>query len=190
VAISPSFTRSPSRSTPPSRIPRGLGSARKAREAQEAQKTRVTRAAGVAVAAATGVLVQRARQRRTASSEDTTRWRTVTVALPEAELRPDGAWPEPLAAWGDAIEIRTRPAPGDRGTELSARLRADGKASAPEGLDGATDVEKLRSALRRAKQLLETGEVLSATSPPTTRPTVTNAPLRLATRRAGGVGRL
>jgi len=51
-------------------------------------------------------------------------------------------------------------------------------------------VQKLRSALRRSKQLLETGEVLRADEPGTTRETATNAPLRAAIKNSGGEGRL
>jgi len=50
--------------------------------------------------------------------------------------------------------------------------------------------QDLRAALRQSKQLLETGEVLRPDEPPTTRRTLWNLPLELATRRAGGEGRL
>jgi hypothetical protein len=121
------------------------------------------------------------------------RWHTVTVNRPLEEVQPDGQLPEPLAELGDAIEVQVRPAPGDRGTELAARLRQ----GAPTGMRGAaaraagTDPRQdVRAALRQAKQLLETGEVLSPDQPPTTRRTLRNLPLELATRRAGGEGRL
>jgi len=55
--------------------------------------------------------------------------------------------PQPLAALGTTIEVRLTPAPGDRGTELSARLRSGDNHSG------------LRIALRESKQLLEGGEI-------------------------------
>ena len=87
-----------------------------------------------------------------------------------------------------------RPAPGGRGTELAARLRSG---TAPSGLGGIAaraagndPRQQVRSALRQSKQLLETGEVLSPDEPSTTRRTLRSLPLELATRRAGGEGRL
>jgi len=50
--------------------------------------------------------------------------------------------------------------------------------------------QELRAALRQARQLLETGEVLTPDEQPTARRTLRNLPLELATRRARGEGRL
>ncbi|HEX2317090.1 MAG TPA: hypothetical protein VHJ17_25315, partial [Thermomonospora sp.] len=50
--------------------------------------------------------------------------------------------------------------------------------------------QAVRSALREAKSLVETGEVVLPDAPPTTRPTPGGKVLDLATRRAGGEGRL
>ena len=79
------------------------------------------------------------------------RWRAVTVLVSPDRVGTADALPPPLADFRDRIEIRVTPAPGDKGTELAARFRGQ-----------ATDEEigELRSALRRAKQLLEVGEVL------------------------------
>jgi hypothetical protein len=117
----------------------------------------------------------------------------VTVNRPPQEVMPDGRLPDPLAELGDKIDVQVRPAPGDRGTELGARLRGP----VPAGLMGAaakvagTDPrQELRKALRAAKSILETGEVLSPDKRPSTRPTVTNIPVRIASRRARGEGRL
>jgi hypothetical protein len=146
--------------------------------------------AGVAVTATTVALRRALKKRRlTGKDKDPTGWRVVTVALDEESLHPGGQWPEPLEAWGDAIEVRTRPASGNKGTELAARLRRASPRTVPEGRDGTTPVQKLRSSLRRAKQLLETGEVLRATEPGTTQPRLSNAPLRAAIKESGGVGR-
>jgi hypothetical protein len=121
------------------------------------------------------------------------RWHTVTINRPREEVAPDGRLPEPLAALGDAVEVQVRPAPGNRGTELAARPRT----GAPSGLGavvaraaGADPRQDVRTALRQAKQLVETGEVLEPDTPPTTRRTLRNLPLELATRRARGEGRL
>jgi hypothetical protein len=121
------------------------------------------------------------------------RWHTVTINRPPEEVAPDGRLPEPLAELGDAVEVRLRPAPGGRGTEVAARLR-EGAPSGPGGVvaraSGNDPRQDLRSALRQSRQLLETGEVLRADEPPTTRRTLRGLPLDLATRRAGGEGRL
>jgi hypothetical protein len=121
------------------------------------------------------------------------RWHTVTVNRPPEEVAPEGRLPDPLAGLGDAVEVRLRPAPGGRGTELSARLRQNiptGAAEAVAWAAGSDPRQDLRAALRHSKQLLETGEVLHPDEPPTTRRTLRSLPLELATRRARGEGRL
>jgi hypothetical protein len=120
------------------------------------------------------------------------RWRVVTVNRSPQDVTPDGKLPEPLARLGDRIDVQVRPAPGDKGTELAARLRGE----EPSGVTGAIarvrgddPRQELRSALRESKQLLEVGEVLRSDAPEgTTKPTLTGAPLELASRRAGGEG--
>ncbi|WP_164700227.1 hypothetical protein [Modestobacter sp. KNN46-3] len=77
------------------------------------------------------------------------RWRAVTVLTDPDELRT--ATPAPLVRFGDRVEVRVTPAPGERGAELAARFRE------PVGED---EVGELRAALREAKQRIETGEVL------------------------------
>lgn len=77
------------------------------------------------------------------------RWRAVTVLTDPDQLR--AATPAPLAAFGDRLEVRVSPAPGDRGAELAARFR---------GPVSEEEIGELRSALREAKQLVEVGEVL------------------------------
>jgi hypothetical protein len=68
--------------------------------------------------------------------------------------------PPPLAEFGDRIEVRVRPAPGGKGSELAARLRDQPSGSTLGRLTGSDPQADLRSALRRAKQLIEVGEVL------------------------------
>jgi hypothetical protein len=116
--------------------------------------------------------------------DDPRRWRVVTVNRPIPEL--DGGLPGPLADLGDAIEVRLQPAPGDKGTELAARLTGTGH----DRIHGQDPLEALRSALRQAKQVAEVGYVLEADLNTTSRPTPLNEPLRQATKHAGGEGRL
>jgi hypothetical protein len=74
--------------------------------------------------------------------------------------------PAPLAEYGDRIEIRVRAAPGEKGTELGARLRDQPSGSPLGRLTGSDPQADLRSALRRAKQLIEVGEVLAVDPAP------------------------
>jgi hypothetical protein len=120
-----------------------------------------------------GILAVRARRLvRRHESGDT--WLTVTVNRPPDEVLPQGTPPPPLDAYGDQLEVRVRPAPGDRGAELAARHR-DG---------GPGDTMKLRRDLREAKSLLETGEVMLPDAPPTTHPTPLGKILGAVDRRA------
>lgn len=91
---------------------------------------------------------------------DPFRWQPVTVLATPDELAPNGRLPEPLASLGELIETRMQPAPGDRGTELSARTRAGAKPDFT-GWKGEDPARQIRSALMQAKQLVEAGEVLS-----------------------------
>jgi hypothetical protein len=87
-------------------------------------------------------------------------WKAVTV-LGDAEDFAVGGYPEPLASLAESLEIRIDPAPGDKGFEMHARFR--------EGADPGVDDDPgkaLREALRDAKQVFETGEVLRATPRP------------------------
>lgn len=158
----------------------------------------VTTVGTVAVAAASGVAIRRIATTRTtgwptvSSRNQKSRWHVVTVFLPPEQVRRDGNLPEPLAELGDAVEVDLRTAPGGRGTELAARLSnggPSGLSAAAARLTGDDPHQAVRSALRQAKQMLETGEVLKAGAPPTTRTTIMNRPLRAMTRRAGGEGR-
>jgi hypothetical protein len=121
------------------------------------------------------------------------RWHVVTVNRPPEEVSPGGRLPEPLAELGDQIEVQIRPAPGDRGMELAARFRGrvpSGLSGAAARLTGQDPRQSVRAALREAKMLIETGEVLRPDESPTTRRTPINLPLELAVRRARGEGRL
>ena len=135
---------------------------------------------GLAVVAAGGagaVLYQRLRHGSTTDPEPD-RWHSVTVNCSPEELGPK---PPPLDELGFPVEVRIRPAPGDRGTELAARV-----ASGPDH----ERVQQLRSALRAARSLTEVGEVLRPDSPATTDRTPASAPLAYATRHGREEGRL
>lgn len=93
-------------------------------------------------------------------------WLAVTV-LCEPDALNTSALPAPLAELGDRIEVDVRPAPADKGTELYARLRGRrARGSAGSRLTGSDAEAELRSALRRAKQLIEVGEVLAVDPAP------------------------
>ncbi|WP_406723279.1 hypothetical protein OG968_33965 [Streptomyces althioticus] len=119
------------------------------------------------------------------------RWLTVTVNRPEEDVRRDGKLPEPLERLADRIDVHTRPAPGDRGTELAARLKEPAPPAAtsvPARLAGQDPRQDVRRALREAKALLEAGEIMLPDSPPTTRPTPGGRLVGLIGRRSGGEG--
>lgn len=126
-----------------------------------------------AAARAGGTLVGQVRSAISASaarpagaSQPASGWLTVTVFGQPSDLDP-GALPVPLAEFGDRIEVRIRPAADSKGTELAARLRDRPSSGIAIGrLSGSDPQADLRSALRRAKQLLEVGEVLAVDPAP------------------------
>jgi hypothetical protein len=125
-------------------------------------------------------LTKTALERSADRSKGHDRWHSVTVYRSPEDLR---MLPDPLAALGDTIEVRMRPAPAGRGTELAVRLRGDGPADRES-------VWRLRRALREAKQLAEIGEVVLADQPGTTERTLLSRPLEFATRHGREGGRL
>jgi hypothetical protein len=93
-------------------------------------------------------------------------WLSVTVFREPSDVDA-AALPAPLAEFGDRIEVRVRPAAGGKGTELAARLRDRPSSGTAAGrLTGSDPQADLRSALRRAKQLIEVGEVLAVDPAP------------------------
>ena len=86
-------------------------------------------------------------------------WLAVTVFGDASDID-TAQLPAPLAQFGDRIEVRVRPAAGGKGTELAARLRDRPSGPALSRLGGSDPQAELRSALRKAKQLIEVGEVL------------------------------
>ena len=114
-------------------------------------------------------------------------WHGVTICREPQEVFPTGEPPAPFAALGDAVEVQVRKAPGGRGTELRARLRPHPKQNGSSP-GGPVDADRLRAALREAKQLIEVGEVLRVDPAPhgPRKHTPTGALVDIATRRAGG----
>jgi hypothetical protein len=104
------------------------------------------------------------------------RWHGATVNLPPEQVSADGAAPPPLRDMG-GIEVRMQQAPDGKGTEIYVR-------------SAGADVSDVRKALREAKSLLETGEVLLPDRPTTTQPTPLNKPIRTATEHGREEGRL
>ncbi|MFE9676713.1 hypothetical protein ACFYO5_21620 [Streptomyces sp. NPDC006259] len=149
-----------------------------------ARKSLWAAAAGLTAGAA--VLVRRSTA-RPADPAAADRWLTVTINRGPGDIHPDKL-PAPLQEYGDRIETRIRPAPGDRGTELAVRLKDRPSVSAPARLAGQDPRQDLRHALREAKALLEAGEVLRPDAPPTTHDTPGGKLVGLLTRRAGGEG--
>lgn len=116
-----------------------------------------------------------ARRRRAAEPD---RWHSITINCSPEKL---GPLPAPLDELDFPVEVRIQPAPGDRGTELAARVAPSAD---PER------VRLLRAALRGARSLAETGEVLLPDAPATTKPTLRSAPLAYATKHGREEGRL
>jgi hypothetical protein len=114
-------------------------------------------------------------------------WLVATIYRSPTDIAPEGHLPEPLERLGDAIEVQIRPAPGDRGTELSVRPRLAGNGDRTAKRDAWRTV---RLAVRQAKQLCETGEVLQPSEPRTNRRTPFNRPIEYAVSHAREEGRL
>ena len=160
--------------------------------------SRGVRGAVLAAGGAGLVLADRLRRRASGSGHDaepTSRWRAVTVLASPEEVMPGGRVPPPLDELGDLVEVEVRLAPGDKGTELRARLRVEepsGPSGAAARATGDDPRQRVRSALREAKQLIEVGEVLRVDPAPHGRRSKapTGKAVELATERAGGEGLL
>jgi hypothetical protein len=127
-----------------------------------AKTTVVVGAAGVAAG-----LVARSLIRKKRASDGDGRhpqgWKSVTI-LGDSAAFEAGGYPEPLGRIAEVLELRVNPAPGERGFEVHARVR-DG--ADVQAVIGADDPDRaVRVALRDAKQVFETGEVLRATPRP------------------------
>ncbi|HEX7307634.1 hypothetical protein [Lentzea sp.] len=127
------------------------------------------------MAAAVAVARRRGRGKAAPREEDADRWLAVTVYRSPDEVQ--ASLPQDLERWRGQAEIRIRPATGDKGTELMAKPV------------GGTSRHDLRLALRKAKSVLEAGEVVRPDTAPT-HPGPLGKALGLVTNRAGGSGRL
>jgi hypothetical protein len=145
--------------------------------------------------AAGGVLLAGAGAAAAWWSSRRSRWEetrlVVTVNRPVSDVMVDGRLPDLLERAGEAVAFDVRPAPGGRGTEIEARMREPlSTQGAVARLAGDDPRQPVREALRETKSLLETGEVVRADEPSTTRPTPLGRVLDVVTRRAAGEGRL
>jgi hypothetical protein len=101
-----------------------------------------------------------------AAGEPASGWLVVTIFKDQSDID-TSALPAPLAEFGDDIEVRVRPAADGKGTELAVRMRAElPKGNVRSRLSGQDPQAELRSALRKAKQLIEVGEVLAVDPAP------------------------
>jgi len=149
-------------------------------------------AAVAAAAAAAAARVSRAAG-TFGDREPRNRWLMVTVNRPPGQFPAASELPEPVTRLHDRAEVMIRPAPAGRGTELGLRLREAPPASSVSlgaRLSGTDPRRELRAALRDAKSLIETGEVIVPDEPPTTHPGPLGKPLDLLIRRSGQEGRL
>jgi hypothetical protein len=120
------------------------------------------------------------------------RWLAVTINCSPARLSGDNL-PEPAARLTDCAEVSIRPASGGRGTELAMRLLNPppaGVSALAARLSGQDPRRRLRSALRDAKSLIETGEVIQPDTPPATHPTLAGKLMDFAISASAGEGRL
>jgi hypothetical protein len=126
----------------------------------------VKTAVAVGAAGVTAGLVARKLVREKRESDGDGRhpdgWKAVTILGDPAAF--ETSHPEPLKRIAGVLELRLSPAPGGKGFEVHARLRDGADVKSVVGDD---DPEQaLRAALRDAKQVFETGEVLRATPRP------------------------
>ena len=123
--------------------------------------------------------------RRQGVPGELSRWLAVTVNAAPGEVA------GPLAEAVAELDVETRltAAPGGRGTEASARLRHS-PAGPVRRWSGQDPRQYVRRALRDMKSLVEAGEVVRPDESTTGKRTPGGALVRLATRRAGGEGRM
>ncbi len=132
----------------------------------------LARTAGVVAGAVAGVTVARVlrapfRGGRPREAGPRDGWQVVTIDRPPERVLPGGRWPEPLRRLDGAVEVAQGPAPGGRGTELAARpVRGVPVTGMAAHLVGGDPAPLVREALRQAKQLAETGELLRADRSP------------------------
>ena len=121
-------------------------------------RSALTIVGGFAAALTLDHLLQKRSAQKKVSQE---RWRAVTVLASPDVISRDGEYPAPLQAVAEFLDVRTSPAPDGVSTELRARLKpAKTAAEGIRKLTGLAPESAIRTALRDAKQIVETGEVL------------------------------
>lgn len=148
-------------------------------------------AAGVLAGVAGGITAARRFMSRRAPSR-TKRWLVVTVNAEPDRVEQNERVHELFREFGGTVETRVAPAPAGRGTELAAWPHTpsrNGVWTIVRRITGKDPRQPVRRALRRAKSLVETGEVLRPDEP-TTEPGLGGKAIELVTRRSGGEGRL
>lgn len=159
---------------------------------------RVIKSLAITVGLAVGKrLWRRYRRSRGAKSggsggDDRHRWLAVTVNAPPEQVESEPRLRKVLAEPGVKLQMSITPAPADRGTELAVRLKEPPShvMDITARLRGHDPRQPVRRALRDAKSLMETGEVLQLEDR-TERPRGIGGRLvEAAGRRAGGEGRL
>lgn len=126
------------------------------------------------------------------STDDRDRWLAVSVNAPPEQVEAEPRLREVLARPGLRLQMRITPAPGDRGTELAVRLKEQPlphDVNLTARLAGRDPRQPVRHALRDAKSLLETGEVIEL-EPREGPHTLGGRLVEAAGRRAAGEGRL
>lgn len=160
---------------------------------------RLIKSLAITAAMAAGKRVWRQyRRKRGAKStgpgaDDRDRWLAVTVNAPPERVEAEPRLRRVLARPGLRLQMRIDPAPGDRGTELAVRLKEQPlphDVNIGARLSGRDPRQPVRRALRDAKSLVETGEILEL-EPRTSGPrTLASGLVEAVSRRAAGEGRL
>lgn len=151
-------------------------------------------AGGLGLLAAMGVarwMAARPRTTRTLTTRDRApknRWIMVTINCSPQRLASRADLPEPISRLGDAVDIKISPAPGDRGTELGARLREVPRTRIAGMVTRRSEEDPrhmVEQALRDAKAIIEAGEILRRDWPPAAQPAQVGKLLEFAGRRGG-----
>jgi hypothetical protein len=147
----------------------------------------------LAAGAAAGYMIRRFGHRRgrtsPSSPDPAARWLAVTVDVPPEEIRSGGRLKRLLDMPG--LDVRLTSARGGTATVIAARpprSAATGWTGLASRIAGNDPRQPVRRALREAKSILETGEVLRTDAAPPR--SVGGGLVAALARRSGGEGRL